>query len=168
MKYYKIENGEKIYAGNKIEFGNSQIINPTSSILLKAGYIEEPDTLDSLEDVKSAKLEELAAYDNSDAVNSFTYNGVSSWFTADERKGYEQSILSCETLGITDISVPIGDNIVEMKVSDAKVMLAKIHLYADSCFLVTLSHRSAINKLETIEEVKAYNYKVGYPNKLSF
>lgn len=167
-RYYRLENGVKIYAGNVIENGDVQIINPTTEMILSAGYVEEAPTAEELlEQAKQAKLSEIASYDNSDAVNSFTVNGVTAWFTEEERKGYELSILSCETLGVTTISVPIAGSIVQMKVSDAKVMLAKIHLYADSCYMVTAQHKSSVKALTTKEAVEAYDYKVNYPDKLT-
>ena len=114
------------------------------------------------------KLHEITDYDNSQAVNNFTYKGVNAWFTPDERKGYEQSILSCETLGITEISVPLAGNIIKMPVADAKVMLAKIHLYADACTLVTMQHKAEVEMLTTVSEVEAYDITKGYPDKLAF
>jgi hypothetical protein len=122
------------------------------------------------EEVKKAidaKIKEIEAYDKSDAVNSFSINGVTAWFTAEERKGYEQSILSCETLGVTTISVPIAGNVITMNVADAKVMLAKIHLYADSCYMVTQTHIAAVRQLTSIDDVKKYDFKSGYPEKLT-
>jgi hypothetical protein len=126
------------------------------------------ETDNSLSVAIEKKLHEITDYDNSQAVNNFTYKGVNAWFTPDERKGYEQSILSCETLGITEISVPLAGNIIKMPVADAKVMLAKIHLYADACTLVTMQHKAEVEMLTTVSEVEAYDITKGYPDKLAF
>lgn len=134
-------------------------------------YNESQKTADvdnSLEDAIAKKLQEITDYDNSQNVNAFIYNGIVAWFDADERKSYEQSILSCETLGITTINVPISGNIVNMKVSDAKIMLAKMHLYADACYLVTMQHKSEVSKMTSVAEVEAYDITKGYPDKLAF
>lgn len=134
-------------------------------------YNESQKTADvdnSLEDAIAKKLQEITDYDNSQNVNAFIYNGIVAWFDADERKSYEQSILSCETLGITTINVPISENIVNMKVSDAKIMLAKMHLYADACYLVTMQHKSEVSKMTSVAEVEAYDITKGYPDKLAF
>ena len=112
-------------------------------------YIQgQKTTVDnSLADTIAKKLQEITDYDNSQNVNAFTYNGIAAWFDADERKSYEQSILSCETLGITTINVPISGSVVSMNVADAKVMLAKIHLYADACYLVTMQHKQQVSSI---------------------
>lgn len=40
--------------------------------------------------------------------------------------------------------------------------------YARECWNVTESHLAAAASLTTVEEMKAYDYTVGYPEKLSF
>ena len=47
-------------------------------------------------------------------------------------------------------------------------MLQQIELYALACYNTTQGHIKAINQLETKEEIEAYNFKTGYPGKLSF
>ena len=171
MRYYKIENGNKVYAGSSIVVDDKQIINPTSEILLAAGYTAESEELTEAELLQEAiekKLQEITDYDNSQNVNAFTYNGIEAWFNPDERKSYEQSILSCETLGITTINVPTSGNAVSMNVADAKVMLAKIHLYADACYLVTMQHKQQVSKLTSVADVEAFDITAGYPTKLTF
>jgi hypothetical protein len=171
MKYYKIENGNKTYAGSSIIVDDKQVINPTSEILLAAGYTAESEEFtdaELLQDAIVKKLQEITDYDNSQNVNAFTYNGITAWFDADERKSYEQSILSCETLGITTINVPISGSVVTMNVADAKVMLAKIHLYADACYLVTMQHKQQVSKLSSVTDVEAFDITKDYPTKLAF
>lgn len=46
-QYYKIENGEKVFAGRRIIIGDMQVINPTHEQYIEAGwteYIPEPVT----------------------------------------------------------------------------------------------------------------------------
>ena len=50
----------------------------------------------------------------------------------------------------------------------AEQMLAQIQLYADSCYIVTMQHKSAVEALDTIEEVDNYDYRDGYPSRLNF
>ena len=47
-------------------------------------------------------------------------------------------------------------------------MLQEIELYALACYNVTQRHINSINQLYTKEEIEAYNFKTGYPGKLSF
>lgn len=123
----------------------------------------------SLDEIKSIKLNELEIWDNSENVNSFTINNIiSAWFTPTERTNYKNSIESAKLLGIDELSLFIKDTLITLETSKAELLLASLQLYADSCFIVTQSHKNNINKLETIEEVKDYDFKVGYPEKLNF
>ena len=45
-------------------------------------------------------------------------------------------------------------------------LLSALEMYALECFNVTASHKATVEKLKTIEEVEAYNYKTGYPKIL--
>jgi hypothetical protein len=47
-------------------------------------------------------------------------------------------------------------------------MLNAIELYASACYDNTQSHIAAIKDLKTVEEIDAYDYRVGYPEKLHF
>jgi hypothetical protein len=92
----------------------------------------------SLQQVMSNKLSEIEAYDNSDAVNSFIYNGIALWFSAEVRAGFKNSIESASLLGETTISIPTTAGVINLPLNDAKIMLAKIQRYADACFMVTM------------------------------
>ena len=50
----------------------------------------------------------------------------------------------------------------------AEQMLAAIQLYADACFMVTKNHNLAVEALETMEDVDAYDFRTGYPERLNF
>ena len=39
-QYFKIENGQKVFAGRRIVIGDMQVINPTHEQYLEAGYEE--------------------------------------------------------------------------------------------------------------------------------
>lgn len=47
-------------------------------------------------------------------------------------------------------------------------MLYAIEIYASACYDNTQYHLSEVSKLETIEEIDAYDYTSGYPEKLQF
>lgn len=55
-----------------------------------------------------------------------------------------------------------------INIDKALQMLSQIELYALECYNVTERHKAEINKLEEIEEIEAYDYTVGYPEKLRF
>ena len=114
------------------------------------------------------KIAEIDVYDNSDAVNSFTFNGITLWFSSETRAGFKNSIESASLLGETTISIPTTAGIINLPLNDAKIILAKIQRYADACYITTLQHKQEVSKLTSIENINAYDITVGYPTKLSF
>lgn len=163
------------YLNNKwVELSEEQVKfheeHPNASVLevwnmeLTAPYVP------TLEEVKLNKINELMAYDQSEAVNSFTINNVvSAWFTASERSNYKSSIEAAKLLQQPSLSFFVGNMMLEIQdISMAEMMLAQIQLYADYCYLVTKQHQVNIMTLETVEEVNNYDYTVNYPEKLNF
>jgi hypothetical protein len=47
-------------------------------------------------------------------------------------------------------------------------MLSALEVYAVDCYNKTTDHQYAINALGTIEEIEAYDFTIGYPEKLIF
>ena len=47
-------------------------------------------------------------------------------------------------------------------------MLNALELYALECYNATQAHIAAVSALQTVEEIEAYDYTVGYPEKLVF
>lgn len=131
----------------------------------------------TLDVAKREKIGEIVSYDNSEDVNAFLVNIASSdegeryvsmWFTPQERSNYKNSIDSAKTLELSTVLVPIAGNDVELPITTAQHMLAQIQLYADACYRVTETHKTAVLALTTIEEVDAYDITDGYPEKLVF
>lgn len=122
----------------------------------------------TVEDVRSQKLNELAIYDNSTAVNEFLINGIGAWFTPAERTNYSSSVAAAKLLGVETLSFYVSGMKLDVPTASAEQMLAAVMLYADQCFIVTKQHEAAINSLESIEDINNYNFKTGYPEKLVF
>lgn len=150
---------------------------PNVEQLLAWGFVEwhepEPTPEQLLERAKQEKIAELMAYDSSSAVNGFdvNYNGVEIkdlWLTPDQRANYKNSLDSAEILGMEVVHPVFGGITLELPVQTAKVALAQIQIYADQCYGVTETHKVAINALETVEEVEAYDFTLNYPPKLIF
>ena len=125
-----------------------------------------------LEQAKSAKLAELEAYDQSDAVNGFdvTIAGqtMSLWIDRETRADYKSSIEAAELLGLEEVHPVFNGVEVTLSVQMAKMALAQVQLYANQCFGVTERHRAAIQQLATVADVEAYDFTTGYPDKLPF
>ena len=138
----------------------------------KEWFEPTPTPTELLERAKANKIAELEAYDDSNAVNSFDIvvdgKTISAWIEPDKRSNYRGSLEDCELLEVTNIEVPIAGMLIPMTVADARVKLAQVQLYADRCTIVTEGHKYAINALTSIEEVEAYDFTTGYPEKLVF
>lgn len=130
---------------------------------------EEPpvETHTDIDMAKAAKIAEIAAYSDSDAVNSLTFNGIKTWLTPNIRANYLVSLDAAELLGETDITFVVEGVQASLPIKQVRLLLAKIQRYADACFIVTERHKIAVKALQTVEEVKAYDYTTGYPEKLA-
>ena len=170
-KYYNPTTGEWYYEGRsmtrRVEGGFFSGY-PTEEMLLEWGFEEyiapEPTPEQLLNKARSQKLNALEAYDASDSVNSFNLFGEDMWIAPDERSNYMLTLEGAKRLGISNITF-LGH---EVPVDDALHMLDAINVYAMQCVGVTNAHKTAINALTTIEEIEAYDFTVGYPEKLVF
>ena len=170
MRYYKEAEGKKeYYNGISIVADGFTIINPTNEQLLDAGYTAEDDKqAETLDVVKALKIAEINEYCMSAEVNEFTFKGAKGWIDADTRVKYSASIDAAITIGQENLTLPIAGKLVDVNAKEAKKMLAAVLLYADATFFVTQKHKQAVLHLTTKKDVKAYNYKAGYPQKLTF
>lgn len=119
---------------------------------------------DSLDTMKGIKIAELGIYDASPAVNSFTIGNEVTWLSPASRSNYLLTIQAAQAAGV---EVVIFEGI-QLPVASALAALNAINVYAMQCVGVTEAHKAAINALDTIEAVEAYDYTTGYPEKLNF
>lgn len=115
---------------------------------------------------KAAKIAEIAAYSDSDAVNSLTFNGIKTWLTRTVRDGYDTSITAAKNLGEPTVTFMVGDKEMQLPVEQARRVLDLVQRYADACFIVTERHKIAVRSLQTVDEVESYDYTKSYPEKL--
>ena len=169
MQYSKIINDQRVIFSGVLVVGDRQVINPTHDQLIAAGWEEYTPSVETPSDIdmaKAAKIAEVAAYSDSDAVNSLTFNGIKTWLTRTVRDGYDTSITAAKNLGETNVTFMVGDNEMQLPVEQARRVLDLVQRYADACFLVTERHKIAVRALQTVEEVESYDYTKGYPEKL--
>lgn len=155
------------------EQASFHIEHPNASISQVLSMTLPEPHVRTLEDAKSEKNMYIDKYDQSDAVNSFDVmqnNEVvaTSWLTPSERANYRSSIDAAELVGLETLSLYIGELPIILPTATAKMMLAQIQLYADQCFIVTKQHKAAVEAMESIEDVDAYDVTSGYPQKLVF
>ena len=131
-----------------------------------------PEPERTLEDAKNEMQWKIDDYDNSDNVNSFeaevSGQTIEGWFTPEERSNYRNSIDAAKILGVNELTFFVNDVELTVTPTQGEYMLAQIQLYADQCYVVTKEHKLTVNGLETIEEVDAFDYESGYPQKLHF
>lgn len=122
----------------------------------------------SLADVKAQKLAEISVYDASDAVNSFTIDGKNIWLSKDTRLALHQRFIAEQASGIKNTSLWYGAEQFNLSVSDALPMLNSIELYACKCYDITAAHKATVQSMTDIEDILGYDFRFGYPDKLSF
>lgn len=131
-----------------------------------------PTPEQSLDKAKASKIAEIEAYDNSTAVNGFiikTADGdFTEWLDPNKRNNASRAIESAKKLGIPTLTTAIGDIPVTLTTENADTYLAQLEMYAVTCAGVTAQHKAAVNAMETIEEVEAYDFERFYPEKLVF
>lgn len=106
---------------------------------------------------------EIKYYDSSSNVNGFYYNGKEYWYDKATRVGLQNLANS----NPENMTLVLGDNIVELSVDAAKQFLANLEVYAGKCYINTAKHLKAIKSLETIEDLINYDYTSGYPSKIT-
>lgn len=116
---------------------------------------------------KADKINEITDYDNSDAVNAFIFNGTNVWFKPEMRATIKQGVESCKTAGRATYDAAYNGIQISVPVDTALQVLAQIECYALDCQNITAAHKAAVQKLTTTADVEAYDYKSGYPDKLT-
>ena len=120
----------------------------------------------TLEKAKKEKLAAILDYDTSSDVNGFMLNGNKVWLDKGTRLGLMNSTTIAKSVGQKTTTLWLGSIKLVVDCDKAIQLLSALEMYALECFNVTASHKQAVSELTTIEEVEAYDYKVGYPKML--
>lgn len=165
-----IENPET----GEMEEVNLQTFNPTDEMLFADGweiYIPESITL-SAEEEFVQKLHELRReiewYDSSDNVNIFYIGETKVWLDKSTRAGLMLRFNSELALKKDTTTLWYEGQSFTLPLNTAMQMLYALEVYASECYDNTQLHLANVEKLETLEELKEYDYRVGYPEKLHF
>lgn len=133
-----------------------------------SGTEEPPHLVPTLSDAIASKVAEINAYDRSAAVNSFTLGGTEMWLSFDERARIRQSIDAYRNEDRTEMTKWFGGKAFTFPLDTWQTMLDKLSVYASEALNVTEQHKAEVSALTSIEAVEDYDYKTGYPEKLSF
>ncbi len=134
--------------------------------LTEAKEIFDAFELDGLEGMKTLLLGNIALYDASSSVNSFSLNGASVWLDKATRVGLMNSTTIAKSMGSETTTLWLGEVKLEVECDKAIQLLSALEMYALECFNVTAAHKKAVSALESIEDVLAYDYTANYPSKL--
>ena len=111
-------------------------------------------------------LAEIEKHDTSSAVNGFILNGQKVWLDKATRVGLMNSTTIAKAMGQATTTLWLGDVKLVVVCDKAIQLLSALEMYAMECFNVTAAHKAAVEKLQTVEEVLAYDYTAGYPKLL--
>jgi hypothetical protein len=117
---------------------------------------------------KEYKIEEILRHDSSHEVNCFYIADQEMWLDKATRVGLKLRFDAELESAKTETTLWYMGNSFLLNLDAATKMLNAIEVYASKCYDQTQYHLSEVNKLTSIEEIRNYDYKVGYPEKLQF
>lgn len=135
---------------------------------VRAAFTQFSAKLDALklEQAKAEKIAEITSYDTSSSVNGFMLNGLLVWLDKATRVGLMNSTTIAKAAGQDETTLWLKGIQLVVDCDKAIQLLSALEMYALECFNVTASHKAAVGELKTIEDVKVYDYKTGYPKML--
>lgn len=158
-----------------VKKGAFVITRPTEAMLLADGWTEyvrptppEPTAEEKFAIAKERKKVEIESYDKSSAVNQFFIGETPMWLDKETRTGLKLRFEAEIAMGKTDTTLWADGVQYPLPLSTGVQMLYALEVYASMCYDNTQAHLAAIDALKTIEEVEAYDYATGYPDKLHF
>ena len=152
-----------------------QTFNPTDEMLFADGweiYVAPETPAPTEEEIfnreKEYKIEEILRYDSSKEVNEFYIQRIPVWLDKATRAGLMLRFNSELALKKDTTTLWYEGQSFTLPLNTAMQMLYALEVYASECYDNTQLHLSNVENLETLEELKEYDYRVGYPEKLHF
>lgn len=160
-------------------------LNPGASarevfnMVLNVAPTPTPEEL--LADAKRDLVQRIRTYDTSDNVNAF-YLKVGDanseaqvvYISPEKRVLFSQSINNAILLKEPEVEVNLNGMFITLPVTStenpekgADYILAQISRYFDKASIITDKHLVNANAVETVEEAEKYDYKTGYPEKIT-
>lgn len=164
----QIENPET----HEMEDMKFQVFNPTHDMLIEDGwtvYVKpEPTKEDIFNRAKREKIHDINMYDSSSDVNIFYIQGIPVWLDKATRAGLMLRFNSELALKKDTTTLWYEGQSFTLPLNTAMQMLYALEVYASECYDNTQLHLANVEKLATLEELKEYDYRGGYPEKLNF
>lgn len=174
MKRYTKDGHLKTKKEIVLKKDGKQIINPSEEMILSDGWeeyipvVSEPTDAEILNREKKRKINEILRFDSSNKVNRFYVGESEIWLDKATRAGLLLRFQAEKAQGKFYTTLWYEGQQFPLPVDQAIEMLYAIELYASACYDNTQKHISAINAMDNTADVNAYDYTLGYPDKLKF
>lgn len=117
----------------------------------------------ALQAFKNARIEEIAEYGNSSAVNIFTLNGMKLWLDYATRGRLKNRLLAEQEDGKEESTIWYSGYSIKVPVEKGLYLLSKLEVYASESYDITSQHKVDIQALDTIEAVANFDITADYP-----
>lgn len=167
MYIYRNEKTGEPYNDNYIVVNGTTIISPTEETLLEHGYerVEVPEN--KLQQAIEEKVAEIRAYNDSNAVNEFTLDGMTAWVDLEKRLPIHRDIVLDIEKGKEESTIWLNGHKLVLNSQLALKMINALESYAYQAYNVTQAHVFTVKHLTSVEEVEKYDYTTNYPPKLN-
>lgn len=118
---------------------------------------------DDIESWKAIRKVQVQGYDSSENVNCFYLGDQPMWLDKATRVGLVNSLNMEKAAGRTVSELWFGSIRIELSIDMALQLLTFLEVYAKDCYGVTARHVSQVEGLQSIEELKEFSSKDGYP-----
>ena len=151
-----------------------QIFNPTIEMLKNDGWVEYIAPSNELIEEqliaqdKLRVIDDIITYDSSDNVNIFYINNTPMWLDKATRGGFVSRLSAELKAGKLTTTLWYESTKFELPTELAMNWLCALELYASECYDVTQQHIVNIKQLTTLDDIKLYDYTIGYPEVLRF
>lgn len=169
--YTKVIDGKTVIKNRNqivIHKDGRSIYNPTEEMVLADGWAKYVAPEPTIEDYRKRKKAEILRYDSSEEVNQFGMQEQGIWIDKATRAGLMLRFQAEQAMDKEMTTLWHGGQMFELPVETAMQMLLAIEIYASQCYDNTQRHLAEVDKLETKEEIEAYDFTVGYPEKIEF
>lgn len=123
---------------------------------------------DYVETIRARKIAEIGVFDASEEVNGFVVDGKRLWLDKNTRMGLRMNIADAIAAGDKVITLWADDYRFCLSPVKAERMLKEVEKYAKECYEATARHKTNVRGMGAADDIKAYDYRTGYPPKLSF
>ena len=123
---------------------------------------------ENIDEEKQEKIQQVVEYDKSIDVNSFFIGSTQAWIDRDTRVSLMNSTTILKNAGQETTTLWLNNIPFVISCELLIQMLGMLEIYALQCYNITEQHKANINNLTNIEEIQNYDYKLNYPEKLTF